>query len=171
MFRKCCCAQVFADVMAQECCARSGFTQHWWVMLATDSDPHFWLFGPFHSALFWPLPHSAPVGIYHRIYSAGFYFNFLFFITLHPNLDSFVSRNITKAVVPPCGQMLQTRSVEIALLMQIFCSPRQKNGFCQGKGQPGWKQWIQTWISTNLFYAIQNSKDKNTSSKREIQRK
>lgn len=120
-------------------------------------------FGPFYSAIFWHLPHSAPVGIYRRIYSAGFYFNFLF-INLHPNLDSFVSLNITKAVVPPCGQMLQTRSVEIALLMQTFCPPRQKNGFCQGKGQPGWKQWIQTWIATNLFYAIQNSNGKYTSS-------
>lgn len=96
MFRKCCCAQVFADVMAQECCARSGFTQHWWVMLATDSIPHFWLLDLSTVRYFWLLPHSAPVGIDHRIYSAGFYFNFFSFINLHPNLDSFVSRNITK---------------------------------------------------------------------------
>lgn len=81
-----------------------------------------------------------------------FFFPSLIFIPILIRLSHEISQ---KAVVPPCGQMLQTRSVEITLLMQIFCPPKtafikardnlgESNGFRLGSQQTCFIQMTRT---------------------------
>lgn len=96
-------------------------------------------FGPFHTAIFWALHHSAIVGICKSIALAGFYFIVLSSIINHPSLHSLVSKYVTcKTFLPPSGQTLSTRGVEFqswtdAMQPGFLSSQGRKSAFIKAR--------------------------------------